>query len=91
MGNCDREVAKHLCDLIGRISVSVTGVLAEKRDRLLAIKDTDCQWRPSQTVPVKVVRCGDEGPNSVALRGKISQVVDILHVVKNEEAVCRIC
>ena len=91
MGHGDREVAECFCDLVGRVSVSVTGALAEKSDRLLAIKDTDCQWRPSQTAPVKVARCGDEDPNSVALGGKISQVVEILHVVEDEKAVLRIC
>ena len=91
MGYGDREVAKRLCDLVGCISVSVAGVLAEKRDRLLPFKDADRQRKPSQTVPVKVACGGDDDPDSAALRGKISQVVEILHVVEDEKAVRRIC
>jgi len=44
LGYGDREIAKHLCDLVGCISVSVTGALAEKGDRLLPFKDADYHW-----------------------------------------------
>ena len=91
LGYGDREVAKRLCDLVGCIAMSVTGALAEKSDRLLTIKDADFQRNPSQTVPVKVARCGDGGPDAVAFGGEILQVIEILHVVEDEEAVRRIC
>ena len=87
MGYGDREVAKRLCDLVCRITVSVTGALAEKSDRLLAIEDANRQRQPSQTVPVEVARCGDDDPDSAALRDKSFQVVEILDVIEDEEAV----
>ena len=90
MGHRNREVAERIRDLIRRIAVSVAKVLAEKSDRLLPFKDANRQWKPSQIVPVKVACCGDEGPYSVAFRGNISQVIEILRVVEDEKAVRRI-
>ena len=91
MGYGDREVAERFCDLVSRISVSVTGALAEKSDRLLSFKDADRQRKPSQTVPVKVTCGGDDEPDSAALGSDALQVVEILHVVEDEKAVLRIC
>ena len=91
MGYRNGKVSKRLCDLVGRISVSIVSALAEKRDRLLAIKDADFQRNPSQTVPVKVACGGDDDSDSTALGSKILQIVEILHVVEDEEAVRRIC
>ena len=87
----DREIAKRFCDLVGCIAMSVTGALAEKSDRLLPFKDTDRQRQPSQTVPVKVARRGDDDSNLAALGDEISQVVEVLHVVEDEESVRRFC
>ena len=87
MGHGDREIAKSVSNPVGCVAVSVVGALAEESNRLFAIEDADRHRQPPQTVPVKVARCGDEGSNSVALGGKISQVVEILHVVEDEESV----
>ena len=91
MGHRDRKVAKRLCDPVCRITASVTRALAEKSNRLLPFKDANRQRKPPQTVPVEVACGGDDGSDAVALRGKISQVVEILHVVEDEKAVRRIC
>ena len=91
MGYGDREVSERLRDLVCRIAISVATAFAEKSDRLLPFKDANRQRQPSQTVPVEVACGGGDDPNSVALRGKISQVVEILHVVEDEETVRRIC
>ena len=90
MGYGDREVSERLCDLVGCIAMSVTGALAEKSDRLIAIKDADRYWQPPQTLPVKVARRGDDDSNSAALGSETLQVVEILHVVEDEKTVRRI-
>ena len=87
----DGEVTKSLCDLVRRIAVSVASAFAEESDRLISFKDADCDWVPSETVPVEVTCGGDDDPDSFTFRGEVFQVVKVFYVVEDEEVVCRIC
>ena len=87
MGHGEGQVAKRIRDSVSCFAVSVAGKLAQEGDRLLPFKGANRQLQPPQVVPVKVVRGGDDDPNSGALGDEVSQVVGILHVVEDEETV----
>ena len=91
MNHGDGEISKCIRDLVCRITVSVTRALAEKGNRLLPFKGANRQRKPPQTVPVEVACGGDDDPYSTAFRGETYQVIEILHVVEDEEAVSCLC
>ena len=87
MDDGDGHVAKRIRDPVSSFAVSVASVLAQEGDRLLPTEDAHRHPQPPQAVPVEVVRGGDEGPNSRSLGNEVSQIVRVLHVVEDEEAV----
>ena len=91
MGDGEGHVAEHIRDPVSCFAVSAASVLAQEGDRLLPFEGTNCHPQPPRAVPVEVARGGDEGPNSSALGDEVSQVVGVLHVVEDEEAVCCLC
>ena len=91
MGDGDGHVAQRIRDPVSSFAVSVASVLAQEGDRLLPFEGANRQPQPPQAVPIEVVRGGDDGPDSSTLGDEVSQVVGILHVVEDEEAVRCLC
>ena len=87
----DRKISKCACNLVGCVAISIASAFAEEGDRLVSFKDADCDWVPSETVPVEVACRGDNDPDSFTLRGEVFQVVEVLYVVENEKTVGRFC
>ena len=87
----DRKISKCACNLVGCVAISIASAFAEEGDRLVSFKDADCDWVPSETVPVEVACRGDNDPDSFTLRGEVFQVVEVLYVVENEKTVSRFC
>ena len=91
MSYSDRKISKCAGNLVGCVAVSVASSFTEEGDRLVSFKDSDCDWVPSETVPVEVACRGDDDPDSFTFRGEVFQVVKVLYVVENEKAVSRVC
>ena len=87
----DRKVSKCACNLVGCVAISIASAFAEEGDRLVSFKDADCDWVPSETVPVEVACRGDDDPDSFTLRGEVFQVVEVLYVVEYEKTVSCFC
>ncbi|OFR48964.1 hypothetical protein HMPREF2883_09720 [Actinomyces sp. HMSC075C01] len=77
--------------MVGCVAISIASAFAEEGDRLVSFKDADCDWVPSETVPVEVACRGDDDPDSFTLRGEVFQVVEVLYVVEYEKTVSRFC
>ena len=59
----------------------------EEIDRLAAIEHPDLHRRPVLMFPAGVVRCRCDHAQAVAARNESRQVIDVFHVVEDDEPV----
>lgn len=89
LSNGERQTAEALGQCICDVSIIGFGDLEEVGDRRFAIEHADLDAVPPLVFPTHLVRRRCDHAYAVAARNESRQVIDVFHVVEDDESVGR--
>ena len=83
----DRKIAEGPGDSIRRFAVNLARAVEQNADRLLPFEDPDGHVHPAGACPVRQPRRRHQDPQTRSTRNKGFQVIGVLNVVEDDEAI----